>query len=112
MKTNINKVELAGYAGRDAEVREIKSGISLASFSLATSENYRDKNGDWVSNTSWHNIIMWNDVARKAAEEIRKGTHVSLTGKINYRNYETKTGEKRYVTEIIVNEFSVIPKEE
>ncbi len=112
MKTNINKVELIGYAGRDAEVREIRSGISLASFSLATSENYRDKNGDWQSNTSWHNIVLWNDNAKKAGEEIKKGSRVSVTGKINYRNYESKSGEKRYVTEIIVNEFEVIPKED
>jgi single-strand DNA-binding protein len=112
MRTNINKVELAGYAGRDAEVREIKSGINVASFSLATSENYRDKNGEWISSTSWHNIVMWNDIAKKAAEEIKKGTHVSLTGKISYRNYETKTGEKRYVAEIVVNDFKVNPKEE
>lgn len=112
MKTNVNKVELAGYAGRDAEVREIRKGVNLASFSLATSENYRDKNGDWVSNTSWHNIVMWNDVAKKAADEIKKGAHISLTGKISYRNYETKAGEKRYVTEIVVNDFKVNPKEE
>jgi len=112
MKANLNKVELVGYAGRDAEVKEIKKGINLASFSLATSESYRDKNGDWVSNTSWHNIVMWNDVAKKAGEEIKKGSKVSLSGKLNYRTYETKTGEKRYVAEIIVYEFEVIPREE
>lgn len=112
MKTNINKVELIGYAGRDAEVKEIRKGINLANFSLATSENYRDKNGDWVSNTSWHNIVLWNDIAKKAGEEVKKGSRVSITGKINYRNYETKSGEKRYVAEIVANEFEVIPRED
>ena len=111
MKTNMNKVELIGYAGRDAEVKEIKKGISLAFFSLATSDGYRGKNGDWVDNTTWHRIVMWNDIAQKAAEEVKKGSHVSLVGKINYRNYETETGEKRYVTEIVAQEFQVIPKE-
>jgi len=111
MKTNMNKVELVGYAGRDVEVKEVRKGINLASFSLATSENYRDKSGEWVSNTSWHNIVMWNDIAKKAGEEIRKGSQVSLTGKLSYRNYETKGGEKRYVAEIVATEFQVVPKE-
>jgi len=111
MKANTNKVELTGFAGRDAEVKEIKTGISVASFSLATSDGYRGKNGDWINNTSWHNIVMWNDMARKAGDEIKKGTRVSITGKINYRNYETQTGEKRYVTEILALEFEVVPRE-
>ncbi len=111
MKTNTNKVELSGFAGRDAEVKEIKNGMSLASFSLATSDGYRGKNGDWVNNTSWHNIVLWNEMARKAGVEIKKGVRVCVTGKINYRTYETQSGEKRYITEIIAHEFEVIPKE-
>jgi single-strand DNA-binding protein len=111
MKTNVNKVELVGFAGRDAEVKEIKKGIKLANFSLATSDGYRGKNGDWVDNTSWHNIVFWNDLADKAGDEIKKGSRVSLIGKINYRTYETQSGEKRNVTEIVATEFEIIPRE-
>jgi single-strand DNA-binding protein len=111
MKTNVNKVELVGFAGKDAEIREIKKGVKLVSFSLATSEGYRGKNGDWVDNTTWHQVVMWNEMAEKANEEIKKGSRVSLTGKLNYRTYETQSGEKRYVTEIVAHEFEIIPKE-
>jgi single-strand DNA-binding protein len=112
MKTNMNKVELIGYAGKDAELKEIKNGIKLANFSLATSDGYRGKNGDWVDNTTWHYIVLWNDMAKKAAEEVKKGSKVSVTGKLNYRTYETQSGEKRYITEIVASELQIIPKED
>ncbi len=112
MKTNTNKVELVGYAGRDAELREIKKGVSLANFSLATSESYRDKNGEWKSNTSWHRIVLWNDNAKKATKEVKKGALVSLSGKLNYRTYETQSGDKRSITEIVAYDFEIIPRED
>lgn len=111
MKTNQNKVELVGYVGKDAEMREIRSGIKIASFSLATSEGYRNRKGDWVDNTTWHRIVLWNENASKAATEVKKGTKVSVTGKISYRNYEDSNGEKKYIVEIVATEFEVIPKE-
>lgn len=111
MKTNQNKVELTGYVGRDAEIRELKKGIKIANFSLATSEGYRNKNGDWVDNTTWHRIVLWNDAATKAAAEIKKGIKVSLSGKLSYRDYENSKGEKVSVVEIVANDFEIIPKE-
>ncbi len=110
MKTNVNKVELVGFAGNNAECKEIKDDMKIGYFSLATSENYRSKNGEWASNTSWHRIVLWNENATKASEEVKKGTRVSLTGKLNYRTYETDSGEKRTVAEVIASSFEVLPK--
>ena len=108
MKTNLNKVELIGFAGMNAEVKEIKKGMKIARFSLATSEGYKNKTGEWVNTTTWHNIVLWNDSAEKAAESVKKGSRVSLTGKISYRNYENKAGEKRNIVEIIANELQLV----
>ena len=108
MKTNLNKVELVGFAGMNAEVIEIKKGMKVARFSLATSEGYKDKNGVWVNNTTWHNIVLWNDSATKAGETVKKGARISLTGKISYRNYETKTGEKRNIVEIVASNLELV----
>ena len=108
MKTNINKVELAGFAGMDAEIREIRKGVKFGRFSLATSEGYRNQSGEWVNNTTWHNIVLWNDMADKAASTVKKGTHITLTGKINYRNYETKDGQKRNAVEIIASNIEIM----
>ena len=111
MKTNMNKVELIGFAGMDPEVREISKNAKIAQFSLATSEGYRDKAGAWVNNTTWHRIVMWNGNADKAVDEISKGAKVNIIGKIQYRAYETASGEKRYITEIVATEYKVLPKE-
>ncbi len=110
MKANVNKVELVGFAGQDAESKDIKNNMKIGFFSLATSESYRTKTGEWASNTSWHRIVLWNENATKATEEVRKGSRVSLTGKLNYRTYETKSGEKRTIAEVIATSFEVLPR--
>jgi len=108
MKTNLNKVELIGFAGTDAEVKEIKKGVKMGRFSLATSEGYKNAKGEWVNTTTWHKIVLWNDNAQKAAETVKKGSRVSLTGKLNYRSYETQTGEKKYLVEIVANSIEIV----
>jgi single-strand DNA-binding protein len=108
MKTNINKVELIGYAGKDAEFKEIKKGVAMTRFSLATSEGYKNRNNEWVNNTSWHNIVVWNENATKAADAVKKGACVSVTGKLNYRNYEGKDGQKRYTVEIVAETVEIV----
>ena len=108
MKTNLNKVELVGFAGMNAEVKEIKKGIKFGRFSLATSEGYKNNKGEWVNTTSWHNIVLWNDSAEKAADAVKKGSRVAVTGKINYRNYETKDGQKRNTVEIVASNFELV----
>lgn len=111
MKTNVNKVELVGYAGTDAELIAINKNVSKVNFSLATSEGYKTKAGDWVNTTSWHRVILWNEKAKKAAEEVKKGSRISVVGKLSYRTFESNSGEKRTVTEVIAYDFEVFPKE-
>ena len=100
MKTSLNKVELIGYAANVNEVKEFDKGNAMLRFSLATNEDYQKANGEWVNNTSWHNIVMWGDAARKAAKEVAKGVQVELLGKLISRSYVDKEGQKKYVTEV------------
>jgi len=110
MKTNINKVELVGFAGMDVEVQDLKNNLKKANFSLATREGFKNKDGEWINTTSWHRIVLWNDNAKKAAELVKKGSRVSLSGKLNYRTYETDKGDKRLIVEIVTSVFEVLPK--
>lgn len=106
----INKVTLIGRIGSAAEVRELQSGATVATFSLATNENYQ-KNGEWVQETTWHNIVCWRQLAERAAK-IEKGSLLYLEGKITNRTYEDKHGQKKYITEILTNRLRVISKNE
>ncbi len=110
MKTNMNKVELIGFAGMNPEIRELAGNVKIARFPLATKENYRDKNGDWISNTTWHHVVLWNDNASQAINAIKKGDRVHITGKVSYRTYEASNGEKRFSAEIVAYECKVISK--
>ena len=96
-----NKVELTGYTGTDAELVELKNGGKKASFSIATQDNYKNKNGEWVSNTTWHKVIGWGRTAETIMDLVKKGTKVYIDGKIDYRSFEDKEGNKRTFTEIV-----------
>jgi len=110
MKTNMNKVELIGFAGMDPEIVELPNNVKLAKLRVATSENYRDKDGNWVSNTTWHNVIMWNQRAQELAANVKKGDRVNIVGKIEYRMVEMSNGEKKQFTDILAYECKIIPK--
>lgn len=96
----INKVILVGHVGRDPEVRHLDGNRTVASFSLATSESYKNKNGEKVTNTEWHNIVLWRGLAEIAERFVKKGTLVYIEGKIRTRSWDDKDGNKRYTTEI------------
>lgn len=98
----MNKVELVGFAGMDPEIKNVGKA-KLATFSLATSEGYK-REGEWVNTTQWHRIIGWNKQADEIAAQVKKGKKLSVTGKIVYRLYEDKSGNKRRETEIMVFE--------
>jgi len=100
MEKSINKVELSGFAGMDPEVRTMKNGAHMLRFSLATSSNYKNSKDEWVRDTTWHNVVMWDKVAELALDKIKKGTFVTLSGKIVYRQYTTKEGIKQNTAEI------------
>ena len=104
----INKVILVGNTGKDPEVRHLESGITVASFSLATSETYKNKSGDKVTNTEWHNIVVWRGLADVAEKYIKKGTQLYVEGKIRSRSWDDKDGNKRYITEIVADNLQLL----
>lgn len=102
MAKSVNRVTLLGNLGKDPELRTTQTGLNVCSFSLATSESYKDKaSGEWKETTEWHNIVLWDYLAQKAADVLRKGSKVYIEGKIQTRSYEAKEGGKRYTTEIV-----------
>jgi len=108
MKTNLNKVELVGFAGMDIQIREFKKGSKIARFSLGTHEGFKNKLGEWVNTTSWHKIVLWNENADKAEKAVKRGLPISVTGRLSYKSYETQSGEKRYIVEIIANNLELV----
>lgn len=96
---SFNKVILVGNVGKDPEIRRFENNIK-ASFSLATSETYTPKGGDKVTQTEWHNIVVWRRLAELAENYIRKGSQVLVEGKLRYRSYDDRDGNKKYVVEV------------
>jgi len=103
-----NKVQLIGNLGNAPEVRNTESGKKLVRFSLATNESYRNAKGEKVTETQWHNLIAWGPVADIAEKFLVKGTEVCIEGKLVNRNYMDKEGNKKYITEIQVNELLML----
>lgn len=105
----INKAILVGNLGRDPEVRTLESGASVAQFTLATSDSYKNKNGERVENTEWHNIVVWRGLAEVAGKYLKKGSKVYIEGKITSRSWDDKeTGQKRYITEIVADNMVML----
>lgn len=101
METTVNKVEIQGFLGRDAEVKSFESGRKLVSFSVATNESYKNAKGEWVTNTTWHNVTLWRNGKDSEMDFLKKGAMVALTGKLNTRKYTDKEGNDRYITEVV-----------
>lgn len=101
----VNKVILIGNLGRDPEIRELEGGAKVASFSVATNENYRDKSGNWQTITEWHNVVLWRNMAERAETQLKKGSLIYIDGKLTHRSWEDKDGIKRYTTEVVANYF-------
>jgi single-strand DNA-binding protein len=99
-----NSVRLIGRLGKQPEVRTFDSGNKMATFSLATTEKYNNAKGERVEETQWHNIVAWGKKAELAEKYLNKGEEVALEGKIITRSYD-KNGEKRYMTEVVVNDL-------
>ena len=108
MSTLRNKVQLIGNLGNDPEIIALESGRKLAKFSLATNESYKDVNGEKQTKTDWHNIVAWGKTAEIIEKYVTKGKEVAVEGKVTTRNYETKVGEKRYITEVVCNELLML----
>jgi single-strand DNA-binding protein len=108
----VNKVILIGNLGKDPELKYLEGNIARVSFSLATSEAYKDKTGNRVEHTEWHNIVMWRHNAENAEKFLKKGTQIYVEGKIQTRQWNDKEGQKRNVTEIIADTFRILQKRE
>jgi single-strand DNA-binding protein len=100
-----NKVQLIGNLGNAPEVKTTESGKKLARFSVATNESYRNANGEKVTETTWHNLVAWGKVAEIAEKYLTKGKEVAVEGKLINRSYTDKDGNKKYITEVEVNEI-------
>jgi single-strand DNA-binding protein len=105
-----NSVKLIGNLGNDPEVRTFDNGRQKASFSLATSESYKNQKGEKVTDTQWHNIVIWGKLADIAGKYLKKGSEVAVEGKLIHRAYETSAGEKKYITEINVSDLVMLGK--
>jgi len=104
----INKVILVGNVGKDPEVKYLDNGVAVAQFSLATSETYKDKEGNKNTKTEWHNIVLWRGLAEVAEKYVKKGNPLYIEGKITTRSYDAQDGSKRYVTEIVGNVMQML----
>ena len=104
----VNKVILVGNLGKDPEIRLLDTGVSVANFSLATTESYNNKQGERVNQTEWHNIVVWRGLADVAEKYLNKGSSVYIEGKIQTRKWEDKEGNTRYSTDIIADKMTML----
>ena len=105
MQTIKNFVHLIGHVGNDIQLRAFESGRKKATFSLATSDSYKDSNNEYITNTQWHNLVAWGKTAELISTLISKGDQLVIKGSINYRSYQNKDGNTRYITEILIESF-------
>lgn len=108
----VNKVILIGNVGGDPEVRYLDGGVAVARFSLATSEVYNNKNGERVTQTEWHNIVLWRNLAQIAEKYVKKGTMLYIEGRIRTRSWDDQNGVKRYTTEIYGDNFQMLSRKQ
>jgi single-strand DNA-binding protein len=111
MNGSVNKVILIGNLGKDPEIRRLENGAMIASFPLATSEVYTDKNtGDKKEITDWHDVVLWRGLAEIAEKYIRKGTKIYVEGKLKKRSWQDKEGNTRYTTEVVGDDITILSR--
>lgn len=98
-----NKVQLIGNLGNNPEIVNLESGKKLAKFSIATNESYKNAKGETIKETQWHNLVAWGKTAEIVEKYLQKGNEVAIEGKLVNRSYDDKEGNKRYITEVLVN---------
>jgi single-strand DNA-binding protein len=110
MNTLRNKVQLIGNLGNDPEIINLESGKTLAKFSIATNESYKNAQGEKITDTQWHNIVAWGKTAEIVEKYVTKGKEVVIEGKLTSRSWEDKDGIKRYITEVVCSELLMLGK--
>ena len=108
MNTLRNKVQLIGNLGANPEIRSFDNGKSMARFTLATTDSYRDASGKRISETQWHNLVAWGGLAKIAEKYLIKGSEVAVEGKLTHRSYEDKDGNKKYFTEVVLHDLVLL----
>ena len=107
---SVNKVILVGNVGKDPETRHLEGGHTVSKFPLATSEVYKNRDGEKISNTEWHNIVLWRGLAEIAEKYVHKGTQLYIEGRIRTRSYTDQEGTTKYITEIIGDSMQMLGK--
>jgi len=105
---SVNKVILVGNLGKDPELRYTPKGDAVVTFSLATTERYKDRDGNKQSKTEWHNIVAWRQLAEICGKYLHKGKQIYVEGKIQNRSYDDRDGNKRYISEVVINEMQML----
>jgi single-strand DNA-binding protein len=105
-----NKVQLIGHMGSKLDLKNLDSGKSVGNVSLATSEVHKNQKGERVEETTWHNLVIWDKVAETLAKFTDKGSEIAVEGKLTSRSYTDKNGDKKFITEIVVNDFLLLDK--
>lgn len=108
----INRVTLVGRLGADPEVRTLENGAMVAKFSLATSEKYKDRSGEWQEETQWHDVVVWRLLAERAQQYLKKGSLVYMDGKLTHRKWQDKDGNNRKTTEVVGSYFRMLSQRE
>jgi len=109
---SINKVILVGNVGKEPVVRYFDKGVAKATFPLATSETYTNQQGETITSTEWHNIVLWRSLAEVAEKTVKKGSQLYIVGKIKTRSYVDKEGNNKYITEILADTMLVLEKKQ
>ncbi len=107
---SVNKVILVGNVGKDPETRYLDESTAMTKFPLATSETYKNKSGERVSTTEWHNIVLWRGLAQVAEKYVKKGSQIYIEGRIKTRSYDDSEGNKKYITEIVGDQLQLLGK--
>ncbi|MFY8111075.1 MAG: single-stranded DNA-binding protein [Flavobacterium sp.] len=105
-----NRVQLIGHVGNEPEIKTFDGGKKVANLTIATNDTYRNDKGDKVEQTEWHKVSAWGKTADIIEKYVTKGKEIAIEGKLTHRSYEDKNGEKRYITEVIVNEILLMGK--
>lgn len=103
-----NKVQLIGHVGNDPEIKNFETGKKLANLTVATNETYKNEKGEKVEETQWHRVTAWGRTAELIEKYVTKGKEIVIEGKLVHRSYDDKNGEKRYTTEVVVNELLLL----
>ena len=105
-----NTVQLIGHVGQDPEIKTLDGGKKLANFTIATNDSYKNDKGEKVEQTEWHKLVAWGKTAEIIEKYVIKGKEIAVEGKLTHRSYDDKNGEKRYITEVVVNDVLLLGK--